>query len=83
MPMQVVRGFAVSAGVVIGPVVVLDPRGLRMPARNIARTAISSELARGSIAAWKKPEPPPARTPPKPAPASGPSTPIFWRLTAA
>ena len=46
MPMQVLRGFAVSAGIAIGPVVVLDRRGLPMPARNIARTAVSSELER-------------------------------------
>jgi len=46
MPMQVLRGFAVSAGVAIGPVVVLDRRGLPMPARNIARTSVSSEIER-------------------------------------
>ncbi len=46
MPMQVLRGFAVSAGVAIGPVVVLDRRGLPMPARNIAASAVSSELER-------------------------------------
>lgn len=44
--MQVLRGFAVSAGIAIGPVVVLDRRGLPMPARNIARSAVSSELDR-------------------------------------
>jgi phosphotransferase system enzyme I (PtsI) len=46
MPMQVVRGFAVSAGIAIGPVVVLDRRGLPMPTRNIASSAVSSELDR-------------------------------------
>jgi phosphotransferase system enzyme I (PtsI) len=44
--MQVLRGFAVSAGIAIGPVVVLDRRGLPMPARNIARGAVGSELER-------------------------------------
>ncbi len=45
-PMQVLRGFAVSAGIAIGPVIVIDRRGLPMPARNIARSAVSAELDR-------------------------------------
>ncbi len=38
LPMQVLKGQAVSAGIAIGPVVVLDPRGLRLPPRSIAAT---------------------------------------------
>ena len=30
-PMQVLRGIAISPGIALGPVVVLDPRGLRCP----------------------------------------------------
>ena len=45
-PMQVLRGFAVSPGIAIGPVLVLDPRGLRLPPRNIAAGAVAAELAR-------------------------------------
>src|SRR5262249_25120470 len=44
--MQTFRGFAVSAGVAVGPVVILDRRGLPMPTRSIARSAVSSELER-------------------------------------
>jgi phosphotransferase system enzyme I (PtsI) len=44
--MQVVRGQAVSPGIAIGPVVVLGPRGLRLPPRSIASEAIGSELER-------------------------------------
>jgi phosphotransferase system enzyme I (PtsI) len=46
LPMQVLKGQAVSPGIAIGPVVVLDPRGLRLPPRLIAPEAISSELER-------------------------------------
>jgi phosphotransferase system enzyme I (PtsI) len=46
IPMQVVRGFAVSAGIAIGPVLVLDRRGLPMSARHIASTAVGAELDR-------------------------------------
>ena len=45
-PMQVLKGQAVSAGIVIGPVVVCDPRGLRLPPRSIGPEAIVSELER-------------------------------------
>ena len=44
--MQVLKGQAVSAGIAIGPVMVLDPRGLRLPPRSIERAAISTELER-------------------------------------
>jgi phosphoenolpyruvate-protein phosphotransferase (PTS system enzyme I) len=46
LPMQVLRGQAVSAGIAIGPVVVLDPRGLRLPPRSITLQAIPAELER-------------------------------------
>jgi len=46
MPMQVLRGFAVSTGIGIGPFVVLDRRGLPMPSRDIPATAVGSELER-------------------------------------
>jgi phosphotransferase system enzyme I (PtsI) len=44
--MQVLKGQAVSAGVAIGPVVVLDPRGLRLPPRSIGSDSIGAELER-------------------------------------
>ena len=44
--MQVLKGQAVSAGIAIGPVVVLDPRGLRLPPRSIAPEAVPAELER-------------------------------------
>ena len=44
--MLVLRGFAVSPGIAIGPVQVLDRRGLRLPARTIAREQVSLELSR-------------------------------------
>jgi phosphoenolpyruvate-protein phosphotransferase (PTS system enzyme I) len=46
MPMQVLRGLAVSPGIAIGPVVVLDSRGLRLPPRSIAIDAVPGELER-------------------------------------
>jgi phosphoenolpyruvate-protein phosphotransferase (PTS system enzyme I) len=46
MPMQVLKGQAVSAGIAIGPVVVLDPRGMRLPPRSIAPQAVPAELER-------------------------------------
>src|SRR5262245_18229060 len=45
-PMQTLRGIAVSPGVAIGPALVLDPRGLRLPARAIAAEAVAGEIAR-------------------------------------
>ena len=45
-PMQILRGQAVSPGIAIGPVVVLDPRGLRLPPRSIAAETIGAELER-------------------------------------
>ena len=44
--MQILRGLAVSPGIAIGPVVVLDPRGLRLPPRSIAAETIARELER-------------------------------------
>jgi phosphotransferase system enzyme I (PtsI) len=46
MPMQVLKGQAVSAGIAFGPVVVLDPRGMRLPPRSINPEAIPTELER-------------------------------------
>ena len=46
MPMQVLKGQAVSAGIAIGPVVVLDPRGMRLPPRSITPQTIPAELER-------------------------------------
>ena len=58
-PMQVLRGLAVSPGIAIGPVLVLDPRGMRLPPRKIAAEAVAAELARldqGLDAAWREAE---------------------------
>ncbi|HMB07111.1 MAG TPA: phosphoenolpyruvate--protein phosphotransferase [Isosphaeraceae bacterium] len=44
--MQTLRGIAVSPGVAIGPALVLDPRGPRLPLRAIAAEAVSAELER-------------------------------------
>ena len=44
--MRILRGHAVSPGVVIGPPWIIDPRGLRLPPRAIAPTAIAAELDR-------------------------------------
>jgi phosphotransferase system enzyme I (PtsI) len=44
--MQVLRGIAVSPGIAQGPVVVVDPRGLRLPPRSIAAPAVQGELLR-------------------------------------
>jgi phosphotransferase system enzyme I (PtsI) len=44
--MQILRGIAVSPGIAIGPVLVLDPRGLRLPRRSVPRDAIAAELRR-------------------------------------
>jgi phosphotransferase system enzyme I (PtsI) len=46
MPMQILHGLAVSPGIAIGPVIVLDPRGLRLPPRTIAADAVTYELER-------------------------------------
>lgn len=46
LPMQVLKGQAVSAGIAIGPVMVLDPRGLRLPPRSIRPQSIPTELER-------------------------------------
>jgi len=44
--MQTLRGIAVSPGVAIGPPLVLDPRGQRMPQRLISAEAVAEELER-------------------------------------
>ena len=57
--MEMLHGLAVSPGIAIGPVVVLDPRGLRLPPRNVAPEAVSAEqsrLDRGLDAAWHEAE---------------------------
>jgi phosphoenolpyruvate-protein phosphotransferase (PTS system enzyme I) len=46
LPMQTLRGIAVSPGVAIGPALVLDPRGPRLPLRAIASEAVAAELER-------------------------------------
>ncbi|WP_165070573.1 phosphoenolpyruvate--protein phosphotransferase [Paludisphaera rhizosphaerae] len=43
---QVLRGIGVSPGIAIGPVMVLDRRGLRLPPRRVAPEAVPGEIAR-------------------------------------
>ncbi|MDG3008039.1 phosphoenolpyruvate--protein phosphotransferase [Paludisphaera mucosa] len=45
-PEQVFRGIGVSPGIAIGPVVVLDHQGLRLPPRKVAAEAVAAEVAR-------------------------------------
>src|SRR5438309_8667966 len=44
--MQTLRGIAVSPGIAIGPLRVLDPRGLRPPPRAVATEAVPAEFDR-------------------------------------
>ena len=44
--MQTLRGIAVSPGVAIGPSLVINPRGQRLPHRAIAAEAVAAELER-------------------------------------
>ena len=44
--MQVLRGIAISPGIALGPVVVRDPRGLRLPPRSLAEAAVPAEWER-------------------------------------
>ena len=44
--MQVLRGIAISPGIAVGPVVVLDSRGLRLPPRSISESVVTVELER-------------------------------------
>ncbi len=44
--MQTLRGIAVSPGVAIGPALVVDSRGLLLPARSITAEAVPAELER-------------------------------------
>ena len=46
MTMQTLRGIAVSPGIAIGPAMVIDPRGQRLPHRSIAAEAVAAELER-------------------------------------
>jgi phosphoenolpyruvate-protein phosphotransferase (PTS system enzyme I) len=46
VPMHVIRGIAVSPGIAIGPILVLDPRGMRLPPRKIMAEAVVAELER-------------------------------------
>lgn len=46
MTMQTLRGIAVSPGIAIGPPLVIDPRGQRLPHRAIPPEAIPAELER-------------------------------------
>jgi phosphotransferase system enzyme I (PtsI) len=46
LTMQTVRGIAVSPGVAIGPALVIDPHGPRLPHRAIAAEAVNAELDR-------------------------------------
>jgi phosphoenolpyruvate-protein phosphotransferase (PTS system enzyme I) len=45
-PMHVLRGIAVSPGIAVGPIMVLDPRGMRLPPRKITAGAVEQELER-------------------------------------
>ncbi len=45
-PMRVLRGIAISPGIVVGPVVALDSRGMRLPPRSIAESVVNAELER-------------------------------------
>ncbi len=44
--MHTLRGIAVSPGIAIGPVRVLDPRGLRPPLRAVSLEAVPAEFDR-------------------------------------
>ncbi|HEX8203027.1 MAG TPA: phosphoenolpyruvate--protein phosphotransferase [Isosphaeraceae bacterium] len=44
--MQTLRGIAVSPGVAIGPALVIDPRGRRLPPRALEAGAVAAELQR-------------------------------------
>src|ERR1700687_4463997 len=44
--MEIKRGIAVSPGVAIGPALVVDTEGLRIPRRSVARTEVPDELIR-------------------------------------
>jgi phosphotransferase system enzyme I (PtsI) len=44
--MQVLRGIAISPGIALGPVVVLDRHGLALPPRGVAEETVAGELER-------------------------------------
>src|SRR5450631_1688385 len=48
--MEIKRGIPVSPGLAIGPALVLDTDGVRIPQRNIRREEVESELARLRVA---------------------------------
>ena len=80
-PMQVLRGIAISPGIALGPVVVLDRRGLALPTRAIAAEAVSGELERLDRA-WSPPARRPTATQSRSATGSGRNTPTSSRRTA-
>jgi phosphotransferase system enzyme I (PtsI) len=43
---QVLRGIAISPGIALGPVIVLDRHGLALPPRGVAEDAVAGELER-------------------------------------
>ncbi len=45
-PMRILRGIAVSPGIAIGPVLVLDRKGMRLPSRLISADSVAAEQAR-------------------------------------
>ena len=45
-PMHVLNGIAVSPGIAVGPILVLDPRGMRLPPRTISAAAVEREVER-------------------------------------
>ena len=58
--MQTLRWIAVSPGIAIGPALVIDPHGERLPHRNIAPESVAAELERldrGLEQAGDPPEP--------------------------
>ena len=82
MTMQTLRGIAVSPGIAIGPVVVLDHRGHRAAAPRDRGRGGRRRSSSGSIVAWTRRGA--RRRPPRPRPATGSarSTPTSWRAHA-
>ena len=81
-PMHVLRGIAVSPGIAVGPIVVVDTRGIRLPPRKIAAEAVERELDRlddGLEVAGREAAEAEGRL----EPGWAPSTPASWRPTPA